>query len=92
MTRAPRQSKRAGRAGPEAPRAPLGFDPTKTGNVMRRTASIGTSTGKDEPRPGEPPAAPVQAIQLRIDPLAVFLLGEAAEREESKQETHEEDP
>ncbi len=82
MSRPRSRSKHPDRAGARQPRAPLAYDPTKTGQV-NLTALLGSAAARRAP-PVAAPAEPVirpAPIQFRLGPLAVSLLEAAVPAE-----------
>ena len=83
VSRPRHRSKTPSPSGPESARATLAYDPTKTGNLRigELLGAASRTAPPREPLESVPKPAP---IQLRLGPLAVFLLESATEALESE--------
>lgn len=84
MARPGRRSKPPRRTGPDSARAPLTYDPTRTGK-FRLTDVVGGSPSV-EARDAEPPTPLPAPIQVALGPMAVFLLDSKTESLEAEQQ------
>lgn len=83
VSRSSRRSKAPSPSGPESARATLTYDPTKTGNLRIGELLGAASRSAPAARSADPPP-PSAPIQLRLGPLAVFLLESATQALESE--------
>ncbi|MBK7973870.1 MAG: hypothetical protein IPK07_11570 [Deltaproteobacteria bacterium] len=90
MARSGRRSKPPRRTGPDAARAPLTYDPTRTGK-FRLTDVVGGSPSV-EVRAAEPPTPLPAPIQVALGPMAVFLLDSKTESLEAEEQAYRDRP
>jgi len=90
VARSGRRSKPPRRTGPDAARAPLTYDPTRTGK-FRLTDVVGGSPSVDA-RGAAPPSPLPAPIQVALGPMAVFLLDSKTESLEAQQQACREPP